>query len=378
MATDDRLGILIVEDGVVTADGLRRMLATQSDMVVLDIAATGQEGVRRAAELRPQVILMDVHLPDIDGLQATKLITSQSPESSVIMLTSEQRIEYLQEAMVAGAQGYVLKPVSDPQKLADTIRAARQRTIKRRALLPVLNAADELDRSKDEFLRLIAHELRQPVAAVAVAAAALGEAPGLGLAEQRALEALRRQASRLARLAEDVLVIARVEVGELPLRRSVVDLGSLVGILVRGSSAPARIGLRLPAEPLLVNADPERIGQVVDNLISNALKYSPGDTPIEVTVEGTADEASVEVRDYGVGLDPEDVEQLFAKYGRVRDPSTAGIEGVGLGLYLSRLLAESHDGSIGVSSPGRGNGATFTLRLPRLHASTLVPGDDTA
>ena len=378
METDERLGILIVEDGVVTAEALRHMLATQPDMMVLDVAATGQDGVRRAAELRPDVVLMDIHLPDIDGLEATALVAAQSPESSVIMLTSEQRIEYLQEAMVAGAQGYILKPVSDPQKLVDTIRTARQRTLTRRALLPVLNAADDLERSKDEFLRLIAHELRQPVAAVAIAAATLGDASGLGQTEQRALEGLRRQASRLARLAEDVLVIARLETGQFPLHRSVVDLGSLVGILARGSADPDRITLRLPAEPLLVDADPERIGQVVDNLIGNALKYSPGDTPIEVAVEGTAEEASVEVRDHGVGLDPEDIDQLFAKYGRVRNPSTARIEGVGLGLYLSRLLAESHGGNIGVNSPGRGKGATFTLRLPRLHASALLSGDDTA
>jgi two-component system, sensor histidine kinase len=378
MPADERLGILIVEDGVVTAAGLQHMLSTAPDMVVLGIAATGQEGVRRAAELRPDVVLMDVHLPDIDGLQATALIASESPESSVIMLTSEQRIEYLQQAMAAGAEGYILKPVSDPQELADTIRGARQRTLKRRALLPVLNAADELERSKDEFLRVIAHELRQPVAAVAIAAAALGEAPGMALAQQRALDGLRQQASRLARLAEDVLVIARVEMDQLPLRRGVVDLGSLVGILVRGSSAPARIKLRLPAEPLLVDADPERIGQIVDNLIGNALKYSPEDTSIEVTVQGAADEARVTVRDHGVGLDPEDIEQLFAKYSRVRNPSTARTEGVGLGLYLSRLLAESHGGSIDVTSPGRGKGATFTLRVPGLRASTLPSGEDTA
>jgi pilus assembly protein CpaE len=133
--TDDKLRVLIVEDSLITGRVLRDMIDAQPDMTVVAVVTTGQEAIRRAAELRPDVILMDVHLPDLDGVQATWLISSKNPDSSVIMVTSEERAEYMQRAMVAGAQGYVLKPVRDAEEIANTIRTVRQRFLERRALL---------------------------------------------------------------------------------------------------------------------------------------------------------------------------------------------------------------------------------------------------
>jgi pilus assembly protein CpaE len=104
-------------------------------MTVVGVANTGQDGVRRATELRPDVILMDIHLPDIDGIHATWLIASKNANSSVIIVTSEERSEFMQRAMVAGAQAYLLKPVRDPVELANTVRTVRQRTLERQALL---------------------------------------------------------------------------------------------------------------------------------------------------------------------------------------------------------------------------------------------------
>jgi len=133
--TDDKLRVLIVEDSLLTGRVLRDMIDAQPDMTVVAVVTTGQEAIRRAAELRPDVILMDIHLPDLDGVQATWLISSKNPDSSVIMVTSEERAEYMQRAMVAGAQGYVLKPVRDAEEIANTIRTVRQRFLERRALL---------------------------------------------------------------------------------------------------------------------------------------------------------------------------------------------------------------------------------------------------
>src|SRR5215211_8530852 len=126
------LRILVVEDNLQSAELLCEMLAMEPDMSVLGVAMTGQQAVRRAAELRPDVILMDIHLPDIDGVHATWLIASKNPNSSVIMVSSEERTEYMQRAMVAGAQGYVLKPIRDAEEIANTIRTVRQRFQERR------------------------------------------------------------------------------------------------------------------------------------------------------------------------------------------------------------------------------------------------------
>jgi pilus assembly protein CpaE len=131
----EKLRVLLVDDSHLTARVMRDMIDAQPDMTVVEVAATGQEGVRRATELRPDVVLMDVHLPDIDGVHATWLIASKNPDTSIVMVTSEERAEFMQRAMVAGAQGYVLKPIRDPNDLATTIRTVRQRALERRALL---------------------------------------------------------------------------------------------------------------------------------------------------------------------------------------------------------------------------------------------------
>lgn len=134
MATQ-KIRILIVDDSALAARLLRDMLNAQPDMEVVDVVSTGQEGVRRASELHPDVVLMDVHLPDIDGIHATWLIASKNPDSSVIMISSEERTEYIQRAMVAGAQGYLLKPITDAAQMAEMIRTVRQRALERQALL---------------------------------------------------------------------------------------------------------------------------------------------------------------------------------------------------------------------------------------------------
>src|SRR5215210_5279464 len=108
----ERLRVLIVEDAPVTAQALRAMLETEPDMRVVGIAATGTDGVQRAREVSPDVVLMDVHLPDIDGLEATQRIAGENPDITIIVVTAEERIEFLQQAMLAGAQGYLLKPVT--------------------------------------------------------------------------------------------------------------------------------------------------------------------------------------------------------------------------------------------------------------------------
>src|SRR3954462_15316717 len=143
--TADKLRVLIVEDSEVTALSLRAMIEAQDDMTVAGMAATGQEGMRRVSELYPDVTLMEIHLPDIDGTEAASLLTSKSPDTAVIMVSSEGGTEYVQRAMLAGAQGYVVKPVREPTDLANTIRTVHQRSRQRRAQLghpgPALHAS---------------------------------------------------------------------------------------------------------------------------------------------------------------------------------------------------------------------------------------------
>ena len=220
------------------------------------------------------------------------------------------------------------------------------------------------DRQREEFLALISHELRHPVAAISTVAAVLADTPGLGRLEKRALEGLRGQAQSLTQLAEEVLSVARVETGMVKPRRTRVDLCSLVEGLVRQGPDPERIRVRTPDSPLLVKADPELLGRAIDNLVRNALKYSAAPKPVTVAVDSSDGHASIAVSDKGIGLQARDIPQLFRKYGRISNERTAGIDGVGLGLYLTRMLIEAHGGTIHATSEGPNRGSTFTIRIP--------------
>lgn len=222
----------------------------------------------------------------------------------------------------------------------------------------------ELDREREEFLALVAHELRQPVAAIAVAASVLASTPGLPASERRVLTGLRSQAHRLTGLAEDLLTIGRLEGRRVELSLAEVDLGELVEGVVRDTEEPGRIRYERPGRAVLVQGDVLRIAQVIDNLVSNALKYSPPDAPVGVEVGSDDGAGRIIVSDQGVGIAPGEMNSLFRKYGRIASPETAEVQGVGLGLYLVRLITEAHGGHIRVESAGHGKGSVFTVELP--------------
>jgi pilus assembly protein CpaE len=127
--------VLIADDSAMTRSMLSQLIGEQPDMEVIGTAVTGHEAVRRATELQPDVVLMDIHMPDLDGIQAAWLVSSKAPNGAVIMVTSEQRIDFLQKAMRAGAQGYILKPFGDGSQLLDTIREVSSRVRARQVIV---------------------------------------------------------------------------------------------------------------------------------------------------------------------------------------------------------------------------------------------------
>src|SRR3979411_2242390 len=124
--------VLAVDDSFTIREMLSRLIGGQPDMELVGAAASGQEGLRRAAELQPDVVLMDIHMPDLDGIQAAWLMSSRAPHGAVIMVTSEERIDFLQKAMSAGAPGYVLKPFGNGAQLFQTVREVHGRSSARR------------------------------------------------------------------------------------------------------------------------------------------------------------------------------------------------------------------------------------------------------
>ena len=171
-------------------------------------------------------------------------------------------------------------------------------------------------------------------------------------------------AHSLNRFAEDVLAVGRFEQGRFDLKRVDADLGEIVAEAARVSADPDRIQLVLPSDPVPISADVDRLRLAIEHLLSNALKYSPTSTGVFVRVSADDAVARLEVRDAGVGLSENDQRVLFQKYGRVRNTRTERVLGVGLGLYVTRLLVEAHGGKVSAKSVGPGMGSTFAIELP--------------
>ncbi len=241
----------------------------------------------------------------------------------------------------------------------------------RRARRALAEAEDAL-RARDAFLAMLSHELRNPLSAISASAALLGERNVAADASERARQIIQRQTAHLSRLIEDLLDVARITAGSLTLHRHPVDLSDIVDSAVRtlhaeGTGRGPRIDVNL--EPVWVDADPDRLQQVVANVVQNALKYTPSEGHVTIGVFGRGDEAFVEVVDSGTGISPDllpKVFDMFVQQGQGIDRSQGGL---GVGLALVRRIVELHDGRVEAFSAGPGRGSTFTVRLPRIAAA---------
>lgn len=220
------------------------------------------------------------------------------------------------------------------------------------------------DLRKEQARGILAVQLRESVVSIDVAVPLLADPMKLDRAQGAAYDQVRRHARGLARLANDLLTLDQVDTRKMSLTMVPVDLAAFVVEITEQRVPHDRATIVAPAQPVQVNVDPERLRQLVDHLLQNALKFSAPSAGIMVNVSATADEARVVVRDHGVGLSADDMHVLFTRYGRIRDARTANVPGMGLGLYLAKLIAEAHGGDLLATSPGRGLGATFTIVFP--------------
>jgi signal transduction histidine kinase len=221
-----------------------------------------------------------------------------------------------------------------------------------------------LDRLKDQFCAVAAHELKTPLAIIDTGLQSLEQRGGLQAELTRGLLArIRRGVERIGRIVTDLLDMSELQLGRFVIHREAVDLGELVaGAVAKAASPPGRIRVRAGA-PVLVSADRLRISQVVTNLLSNAIKFSPDGADVEIDVERRAGEAVVSVRDHGVGIPARSRARVFERFFRAHADTPYDFGGIGLGLYLSKEFVASHGGRIWFEST-EGVGSTFSFSLP--------------
>jgi len=228
----------------------------------------------------------------------------------------------------------------------------------------------ELNRNKDEFLAMLSHELRNPLAAIRSGVDVLDRAPAGSQAAKRAHGVIDRQVEQLTRLVDDLLDVTRISRGKLELQRARIELGELVRRTVddqRPLVEARGIELELHAapEPLWLDGDATRLGQVVGNLLSNAAKFTPHGGRVEVSLGREDGEVVLRVRDTGAGIPTNEIPRVFEPFVQLGTTISRANGGLGLGLALVKGTVELHGGSIAAASSGPGQGSEFTIRLPR-------------
>jgi PAS domain S-box-containing protein len=278
---------------------------------------------------------------------------------------------------IVGASGIQRDITEQKRAAAERERLLRDAQEARAVLAEQNERLLEVDRLKDEFIALVSHELRTPLTSIRGYLELVLE-DELPREQREYLEVVERNSHRLLRLVSDLLLLAQIDARKLTLELQPLDLSRVAAESVEAARPAAEAnGIELTfakaALPLL-HGDRARIAQVLDNLVSNAIKFTPAGGRVEVGSRIEGDAAVVAVEDSGIGIATEEQAQLFKRFYRAASATKREIQGTGLGLSISRAIAEEHGGEITVSSE-QGVGTTFTLRLPLAETDVVGIGD---
>ena len=382
------LRVLLVEDDDAQADFVIEAFGAERVCVARTVRL--QEALEQLATTAVDVVLLDLTLPDAFDLLGVNAIRLAAPEIPVIVLTGSSDPTLGSRVMAAGADDYLQKEQIDVQLLVRSIRYARERHAYRagaRREVSLTNLNEELERrvhertakleaseaalqiaghQKDEFLATLAHELRTPLVPLRTGLDLLFQAqPTLPLVG-RTLAMMDRQLDHMVRLIDDLLDVARISHNTLALKKERADIAAIIETAIE--TCRPLFDKRLQSisadvrQSMFGLVDPTRVFQILGNLLHNAAKYSPDGSDIRVELAHENGNAIVRIIDSGVGIPAELIVRVFDMFVQFDHAQRHG--GLGIGLALSRRLAELHGGSLVASSSGAGRGSTFTLSLP--------------
>ncbi|HKO21800.1 MAG TPA: response regulator [Candidatus Eisenbacteria bacterium] len=361
-------------------------------------ASSGTEALEKLLRTDIAVVLIDVHMPDLDGFELAQMI-HQHPRHqraalifvSAVHMTDIDRLRGYE----VGGVDYVSVPIvpeilrarvsvfadlyRKTQELEQLNEELERRVSERTSALEASterlreseDALRETDRRKDEFLAMLAHELRNPLAPIRNSVEYLRMRAEEDPSVRWSHDVIDRQIDHLTRLVDDLLDVSRITRGRLEIRRERSDLGEILRGAVDTIQAPIQergqtLHVSLPPEPIWVDADVVRMTQIFLNLLDNASKFTPAGGAIWLRSERAGGDAVVRLKDTGAGITAEELPQLFQMFYQIRRSSTGSQGGLGIGLALVRRLVELHGGSVEASSEGHEQGAEFVVRLPAL------------
>lgn len=360
--------ILLVDDDRLNRRVLRAIL--QSERYIISEAETGEDAVLQFADFKPDLVLMDVMLPGINGFEACRQI-KKIPGSDivpVIFITAKNESDDVVEGMTAGGVDYLPKPYRPKEALARirTHLHNRELVLQQRVLVDQLSKANA---TKNRVLGMAAHDLRNPLVSIRGLAEFLkdGTVGALSTEQAELVETIHSASQQMLELLNELLDMSVIESGELKIRLDEENFGDLIEKsihlnTINASKKKMAIAFQKGALPGMVHIDGQKIKQVVDNLLSNAIKYSPPGSII--TVEATTDEGkcSLAVKDQGPGIPVNEHDRLFKDFGLLSVKPTGGEKSTGLGLAICRKIIEAHGGNITAENlPDRGCMFKFTL-----------------
>src|SRR5712691_5915823 len=408
--------VLVVDDEESVVVTIKAIL--QLDGYNVATTTTGAKARAMVREAEYDLVLTDLRLEDGDGLDVLRAVRESYPETVTIMLTGYASLESAIQALRAGAYDYLVKP-SEVEELRSTVaRGIERRRLGQELRLRVaeleranreiadLNSSlqrrideataelkeryeqlKELDRMKSQFLSIASHELKTPITAMSgflqVALRRVrrlndGAAPGAmseglrGITEQ--LDVVYRQTGKLARLVDELLDVSRIQTGRIEFRYGEVDMGELaneVATRMQLTTTTHQISVNRDSQNV-VTADRDHLEQVLNNLVTNAIKYSPAGGPIKIDVRPDDGGVRLSVTDQGIGIPEKELEAVFGLFYRSPDRAARDAAGMGLGLYISKEIVLRHGGRIWAESAGA-KGSRLNVSIPRVPIGATKP-----
>jgi signal transduction histidine kinase len=384
---------LLIDDQPFVGEAVRRLLA-DDPTIAFHFCADPREAVETANAIAPTVILQDLVMPGVDGLELLARFRANpaTAETPIIVLSTKEDARVKRDAFASGASDYLVK-LPDRVELLARVRYHSQACInqRRRAeiaaalrgsqralaervseLQAALDEIEALQRSKADFYSMVTHDLRNPAGNVLVAAKMLLQGKGgtLSPKQEQLVQIAATAGDKLLRLITDYLDFAKIDAGYLRLDREHTEVRDIVQRAAIAAEPQAGVkrqhfAVELPPAPVFGVVDGPKLEQALENLLSNAIKYTPDEGRIVVSLTSGNGRGRIAVRDSGPGIDPSLLSTLFAKYHRLPGDASRSTGGTGLGLLIAKEIVEGHGGTIEVQSTGiAGEGTTFVIDVP--------------
>jgi len=357
--------VLVIDDEEIARISCQRVLKREGIEVTL--AGSGREGLDILMRERHDLVLVDLKMPEMEGVEVARRIRDYDPNIVTIIITGYATIESAVAVMKEGAYDYLPKPFT-PDELIIVVRRGLE---KRRLDQESRALREEKEAMERNFITMVTHQLRSPLAAIYQYIEVLlsdigGERSGM---QQEMLERIRERLNGLLELINDWLDLSRIQAGEIVHRLQSVPMSqcvdaALAGLELAAQEKQVKIITNIPSDLPLVQVDPDTFREVLSNLIANAIKYNRPQGEVYIRALEDGDRVVVEVEDTGLGVDDKEIPFIFDQFYRSKAKEIREQQGTGVGLAIVQKIVRAHGGKIEVRSE-RGKGSTFSVYLNR-------------